>query len=1538
MDDITLMDKAPYAELVTTPWGRWFISDMADFMGAKLMKAGTNQVYGGKIADVEYEYYRHSDTIHVEGNFGVNYHPVEISVCRYTDKQIQDIEAFFKENAQALAELKELRLPLETIMALERLGVPMRLTREDDTVCDYYCRDGGEGEPCSHVAGLVVRMGHMVDNDPCWMFMWHGYNIRSKLGIRNAPPEKMPDPPKPKAVRHRDINPADYATTWWGQAFVAPFACNDNRDALRRAKSDITSGRMGKLTIGTRSGKVSGTDGKSRGTKGRVVMEFEQMSAPQKDELSAIFRKHPEYAGDFSVGTLPEGLSELMEKKRIPLWFDYGKDAISCSNYGCQWDGASDRCQHCLALALTFTKSVDADPALLFRLRGFNIDKAIKGLGVLTRDIRAGVWMPYQKLMDRGHELDSSEEQAKTASDLLDHLNRVTYAKLPKGLLDSMLALMPATVQGLSSKQGAREVLREVLACAKAAASEITSSSTRAKVLPDFPHGAVQFDADGGQGFFDDLSTTLEIVDGEGESSLLPDYYFDRIFDSLHEAMDSFDSPGSLMKALASKRRASIPVKARVFNYGSYAPHSFNEMHSGFAGLFNFKIDADVIASMPPQTYCAYLMLLLACKMISAGAVMPFPLECGKSPYVRWLPNLLSREVETLTAKAGSISRRLMAGTAVRFGKGADGMSDLCFGASLLGIFIDDLVCKGFKIWCDDKYDFGKIMARTPEFVALFMGSCPGEKAIADRLRKSVGDFIAPLYIAGSSMLPVLILENPYSDERSAMQAEEQIMKAGREDPASLLDPSFKLPDPEEAKAQAKGSRKKAGGRKARALAPDAATVYEDPHAAAIRAGFIDRESGRYIGASEIDSLTAAKASECRRGLLRIASLIPDLKGLASGAEDSAELSLAGLQNALLNTLPALALTGTRVILPRSMADLLRPSVSASIKSRRTKAPKGLGLVSLADLLTFDWKATLGGEEIPDSEFEKLAEHAGHLVRFGEEYVYISAADAQAIARLLHGKSAKPSKLRVLQAALSGSYGGEKVFIDEGVRKAIEEELKTPPAVVPEGINASLRPYQERGFSWLVHNLRARMGSIIADDMGLGKTLQVISALKAMKDQKLLSQALVVVPASIVLNWEREVRRFAPSLTTNVFYGSSRRLDEESDLTITTYGTVRSEAKALSKREWSVIVADEAQNIKNPQSQIFQAMSSLKRGAAIAMTGTPVENRLADYWAIMEFVNPGLFGTFSDFNSEYALPIERERDADAVQRLRQVTAPFIIRRLKSDKSVIADLPDKISTDRYCALTKSQAAMYQALVNDGLDGINESDPAIVRSANVLKLILRLKQACDAPELFAKDHGPSQGPAQSGKALALLDLLTDITAAGRKAIVFTQFKEMGDLLVKWIGLRLGSEPDFINGSVPVKRRQEMVDRFQTDPRDRIMVLSLKAAGTGLNLTAASAVIHYDLWWNPAVEDQATDRAYRIGQHSNVEVFRFICANTFEEKINDIINSKKELADLTVLKGEKWLGDMSKSELRQFLSLAGGIDGADGARIEDETEGEV
>ncbi|MDY6337972.1 MAG: DEAD/DEAH box helicase, partial [Succinivibrionaceae bacterium] len=458
--------------------------------------------------------------------------------------------------------------------------------------------------------------------------------------------------------------------------------------------------------------------------------------------------------------------------------------------------------------------------------------------------------------------------------------------------------------------------------------------------------------------------------------------------------------------------------------------------------------------------------------------------------------------------------------------------------------------------------------------------------------------------------------------------------------------------------------------------------------------------------------------------------------------------------------------------------------------------------------------------------------------------------------------------------------------------------------------------------SWLMHNIRARMGSIIADDMGLGKTVQVIAALEALRAAGELSKtpALVTVPASVVINWTRELRRFAPELTVNVYYGTQRSLEPEANVLLTTYGTLRQDIGKLKDKKWRVAVADEAQNIKNPGSQIFQDMCILQTDSSIAMSGTPVENRLADYWAIMEFVNPGLFGTLGSFTSDYAQPIERNRDADAVRRLRSVTAPFILRRLKTDKSVIADLPDKISSDRFCELTPEQAAMYQSFVSDGLAGVTETLSQMERSAQVLKLILRLKQICDAPELFSKDPKIT-GPSHSGKAEMLLDLLEELSENGQKTIVFTQFREMGDLLVSWIGERLGTVPDFIHGGVSVRKRQEMVDRFQNDPEARVMVLSLKAAGTGPNLTAASAVIHYDLWWNPAVEDQATDRAYRIGQNKNVMVYRFICAGTFEEKINEIISSKKEIAELTVQKGEKWLGDLSKSELRDFLSMSAG-----------------
>jgi SNF2 family DNA or RNA helicase len=442
---------------------------------------------------------------------------------------------------------------------------------------------------------------------------------------------------------------------------------------------------------------------------------------------------------------------------------------------------------------------------------------------------------------------------------------------------------------------------------------------------------------------------------------------------------------------------------------------------------------------------------------------------------------------------------------------------------------------------------------------------------------------------------------------------------------------------------------------------------------------------------------------------------------------------------------------------------------------------------------------------------------------------------------------------------------------------------------------------------------------VIADDMGLGKTLQVIAALQKLKEDGGLheAKALVIVPTSLLTNWTREIARFAPTLTTGVFHGTGRAMEKQRpDVLLTTYGVVRTDLAKLRKLAWRIVVVDEAQNIKNPAAAQTRAVKSIPAPSFIAMSGTPVENRLSEYWSIMDFANRGFLGNLSHFTREFAVPIQSHHDQLAVQRFKRITQPFLLRRLKSDKSIISDLPDKIEQDQYCELSGEQAALYESVVREALRVIGGESDTFKREGLVLQMILALKQICNHPAQYLKKHNADA--ALSGKAELFLDLLEPISANHEKVIVFTQFRETGEMLANWIIHRYGHAPQFLHGGVPRKKRDEMVERFQNDRTERVFLLSLKAGGTGLNLTAASNVVHFDLWWNPAVEAQATDRAYRIGQQRNVQVHRLITRATFEERINDMIRSKRGLAEMTVGTGEKWIGNLSNAELKEVFTL--------------------
>lgn len=636
---------------------------------------------------------------------------------------------------------------------------------------------------------------------------------------------------------------------------------------------------------------------------------------------------------------------------------------------------------------------------------------------------------------------------------------------------------------------------------------------------------------------------------------------------------------------------------------------------------------------------------------------------------------------------------------------------------------------------------------------------------------------------------------------------------------------------------------------------------------------------------------------------------------ISAGAVAPIALSSETLPAFLFDTLPVIRLLGIRALLPKALDYILRPRLSMKLSGKNTGSS---GYLNAEDILGFNWTVAIGNTQLTRAEFEELVEAAHGIVRFRGEYVYLEPADIERL-RLQLEKPPSTTSAELLHIALSGEYLGTPVTLDAKARDIIRELTEIVSVPLPAALNASLRPYQERGYAWLYRNIRAGFGSVIADDMGLGKTLQVIATLLKLKEEGSLNEAkaLVIVPTSLLTNWTKEIARFAPTLTAGIFHGAERALEKERpDILLTTYGMVRTDLSKLKKQTWRIVIIDEAQNIKNSAAAQTRAVKSIPAPAFVALTGTPVENRLAEYWSIMDFANRGFLGNLTRFTKEFAIPIQHHHDRQAVQRFKRITSPFLLRRLKSDKNIISDLPDKIEQNQYCELTKKQAALYESVVREALRVIDGESDTFKRQGLVLQMIMALKQICNHPVQYLKKGNTDAG--LSGKAELFLDLLEPVFAAHEKVLVFTQFREAGELLSAWIKERFGREPQFLHGGITRKTRDNMVERFQNDRTERVFLLSLKAGGTGLNLTAAANVIHFDLWWNPAVEAQATDRAYRIGQQHNVQVHRLITRATFEERINDMIQSKRDLADLTVGTGEKWIGNLSDTELKDVFSL--------------------
>jgi uncharacterized Zn finger protein/superfamily II DNA or RNA helicase len=670
-----------------------------------------------------------------------------------------------------------------------------------------------------------------------------------------------------------------------------------------------------------------------------------------------------------------------------------------------------------------------------------------------------------------------------------------------------------------------------------------------------------------------------------------------------------------------------------------------------------------------------------------------------------------------------------------------------------------------------------------------------------------------------------------------------------------------------------------------------------------------------------LHTVLQSKDPEVRLAILADLSMIfeyiPQLEGAIDGGTN-AIFYFDDFVPLFLEVLPLLKAIGIGMILPKSLQKILKPQLSLNLKTKDVFKDDQKSVVNLENLLDFDWKIAIGDKRITFAEFKNMLQKSRGMIRLINEYVFLDEKEMQALLKQIEKLPERLSQADLMQAALAGEFSGAHVDMDDRLDALFTRWAHYNPVNIPLNLNAQLRPYQERGFSWLVQNIDTGFGSILADDMGLGKTLQVITTILYLKNKGILDtgyHVLVIAPTSLLGNWQREIEKFAPDLSVGVYHGQNRELKNEYDVLITSYGLTRRDKKELNKIKWFLLVIDEAQNIKNPNAEQTKAIKSIEAQHKIAMSGTPVENRLLDYWSVFDFTNKHYLGTPKQFKERYASPIEKERNKDCLERFKKVTSPFILRRLKSDKNIIQDLPEKIENNHYCSLTAEQAALYQEMVTLSIKKI-ECSQGIERKGLVLKLINALKQICNHPSQFAKKK--LAHIEQSGKMGVLEQILLQADNTAEKSLIFTQYTQMGEIIAKLLAEKWKTPLPFLHGGLSRKARDQIIDQFENLSNVRTLIVSLKAGGTGLNLTAASHVIHYDLWWNPAVEAQATDRAYRIGQQRNVWVHRLLTMGTFEERIDEMIKSKKELANLTVGSGENWITEMSTAQIIELVSL--------------------
>ena len=1278
-----------------------------------------------------------------------------------------------------------------------------------------------------------------------------------------------------------------YGTTWWGAAWLNAIEHVDEANRLPRGKTYANTGRVESLELTAKPEIVALVAG-SAYSPYEITIGMKPVSARDAGRLVDAVAADPDLVADLLDGSLPSGIAGICEDLGIELF----PKTWRSMRIHCSCPDSARICKHVAAVFYIMADRIDMDPFFIFRFRGIDLKRELKDRGI---DLNAAVTVkpltPAALLARAAADLAvpepaaesgvlpeaeaaaaepaGSEETREAAA--LAVLRTLPYATLPD-LSEVLTSLYPQKI-ALTSNPDCAAYVKKILA----RAAKFTTRTVR-----------------GGA----DVRVKLEESDENPVSAAAAAEWFvtDMLGADAPEALRG--AAGELLLTL-NTTKGGDPVFALTAD--GKTPKTLKKPASPELETVPVSLAALTrreAAVLRPEMECWREAAWVAAALIERGDVVPAVVESpdvkNPCPRIWWLPALRDPAVKTLLS---GLARGIAPWAVGMTGKSALALTEgdpartALLAVSTLTSGLIRAAVLGWSSFPDpaDIFEAGVSACDVSQL----------DGRIDPRAGESLARALKPFALGDAyPWRPVLTVRASPKDEVrlnfGILGRDADVEKAA----------AAELAAPEEDEAPDMPPAPPLGVADPSAVPTDRPVLLKRllkekrfaPH--------------RFAALSVLKTLSQGA---------------PVLESIRTTRGKPAVLPMPELKAFLFETAPHLAMLGVTLMLPQSLKKILKPRLQASAGSGAGFAKSLLTKNAIAD---FDWEAAIGSRALSWNELLDLAKHPGEVVRFGDDFVYVDPAEIARIQRTLENPPAM-TPLEKMRAVLMGEAGGTPVAVSDELKAGLARITEVKDVPPPAGLNAVLRPYQERGFSWLMKNVTLGLGALIADDMGLGKTLQVIAAVLELKNRGELAakKVLVVLPTTLIANWTRELAKFAPALTVGVHHGADRRLPDPKDLpdvTLTSYGTLKRDYAALSALAWRLLVIDEAQAVKNPNTLQTASVKGLGADQVIAMTGTPVENRLMEYWSILSVVQPRLLGTQKNFADTFARPIEADHDERAAEAFRRLTAPFMLRRVKTDRSIISDLPEKNTIDRFTPMRLEQTSLYAHTLTDlleKLESVEKSPEAgsmearAARRGLVLRMITSLKQICNSPSQFEKTE--TELP-DSGKGDAFLEIIDQCLTDGRKVLVFTQYREMGERLAAWLMNAKGVAAEFLHGGVPVKKRAEMVDRFQTERDARVLILSLKAGGTGLNLTAASAVIHYDLWWNPAVEAQATDRAFRIGQRRDVLVYRLVTAGTFEEKINEMLEQKRELADLTVATGESWIGDLPSAELRKIFAL--------------------